>query len=83
MMGGNCDGGSVVGKTFEREMWGDCRDCPSWEQRECEIVCAVLDGREALHECPALTEFVRFEGIKLYGVNKPPERRSSLKFRPG
>lgn len=83
MMGGRCDGGAFVAETFEAQIWGSCRDCPCWEEREGEIVCQVLDGREELRECPELADFVRFENIKLYGVNKPPEKRSRLRFTPG
>mgnify|MGYP003621682021 CR=1 FL=1 len=27
MMGGRCDGGALVYKTFEEQAWGSCRDC--------------------------------------------------------
>lgn len=62
-------------------MHGSCRGCNLFvlNEEDGSMVCEVLDGREALHQCPALAEFVMFEGIKLYGVNKPPERRSRLK----
>lgn len=79
-MGGKCDGGTLVAKTFEQQQWGDCRDCPMYEQRECDIVCTVLDGRETVWQCPVLVDFIRFEGIKLYGENKPPEKMG-LRFR--
>ena len=28
MMGGECNGGHIVVETFEKQMWGECRDCP-------------------------------------------------------
>lgn len=83
MMGGNCNGGHIVAETFEKQMWGDCRDCPCYavDEERGVIECQALEGTEAIRECPALIDFIRYEGIKLYGVNKPPEKRSSLRFR--
>jgi hypothetical protein len=53
----------------------------SHERREDgEIVCTVLDGREALRECPELQARIDHHGIKLYGVNAPPIK-GPLRFR--
>lgn len=83
MMGGNCDGGHVVSKTFDEQMWGDCRDCHLrvYDEERGVVECQALTGQEEVRECPALADVIRFEGIRLYGVNKPPEKRSSLRFR--
>jgi hypothetical protein len=81
MLGGACKGGAFVEATFEREMYGACRDCPLIDTDEEGVIrCQVLDGAEPTMQCPALIEHVRFEGIKLYGENKPPER-GPLRFR--
>lgn len=81
MLGGACKGGAFVEATFEREMYGDCRDCPLIARDDEGVTrCQVLDGAEPALQCPALIEHVRFEGIKLYGENKPPER-GPLRFR--
>jgi len=84
-MGGACNGSHIVAQTFETQMWGECRSCPSYEVDEDRgvIECQVLEGREELRECPALADFIRFESIKLYGVNRPPEKRSCLRFKRG
>lgn len=37
--------------------------------------CAVENGRETWHEAPCVADHVRYEGIKLYGVNRPPEKK--------
>ena len=82
-MGGQCDGGAYVSEVWENGQWGACRSCILYEQREageCGLdygghVCQALDGREALHECPELADRIRFEGVKLYGVNKPPPKK--------
>jgi len=83
MMGGECDGGAFVGQNFEANLWGGCRDCPLREQRDdngCEFVCQVIEGREPARNCPALDEHVRFHGIRLYGVNKPPAPKGRVRF---
>lgn len=83
MLGGRCDGGAFVDKLFNDQMWGSCRDCMLrvYDEERGVIECQALEGTEEIRECPALVEFIRYEGIKLYGVNKPPEKRSSLRFR--
>lgn len=81
MLGGACKGGAFVEETFEREMYGECRHCPLRDQDDYDVLqCQVLQGAEPALQCPALIEHVRFEGIKLYGENKPPER-GPLRFR--
>lgn len=83
MMGGACDGGALVERTFEAQVWGDCRDCVHVEidEETTERRCQVLEGREALLNCPALADTIRYEGVKLYGVNRPPERAGALRRR--
>jgi hypothetical protein len=83
MMGGRCDGGGFVYRLFEDQVWGTCRDCIMREYSEEDggIRCQVLEGREELMGCPELAEYVRYEEIKLYGANKPPERKTSLRFQ--
>ena len=66
MMGGACEG----------KKWASCRDCMLRETSEEEgHRCQVLDGREPPMECPDLQEVVQYERIRLYGVNKPPEKK--------
>lgn len=83
MMGGLCNGGHIVSKTFEEQMWGACKDCHLrvYDEDRGVIECQALEGQEELRECPELADVIRFEGIKLYGVNRPPERGSCLRFR--
>jgi hypothetical protein len=87
MCGGRCDGGHVVLQTFADHMWDDpCRDCMLREEREdftdgLVIECQVIEGREHVRECPAWQDVVQGNEIRLYGVNKPPERRCGLRFR--
>jgi hypothetical protein len=81
MMGGRCNGGAYVDSTWEEKQYTDCRDCIHYEVDEVEgLRCKVLHGGEAIMECPALVEHVRYEGIKLYGVNAPPQK-GPLRFR--
>lgn len=73
-LGGACKGRAFIADTFERELHGACRDCAYREAQEhdgYELRCQVLDGRDKELQCPELQEHIRFEGIRLYGVNKP------------
>jgi hypothetical protein len=80
MMGGRCDGSSLVAKTFESMT--ACKGCYNLEQSDEEgYTCKVLVGGESVRTCEALQEFITFEGIKLYGVNKPPPKKRGLRFR--
>lgn len=64
MMGGQCAGGAFVEGYF---YGSECKDCPHAEgYGECQ----VLAGQEPAAQCPALREFIRYEGIQLYGVNR-------------
>ena len=76
-MGGYCDGGAWIDEFFTRELWGECKDCPLrvTDDATGEIRCQVLDGTEENRECPSLMEYVRFEGVKLYGMNRLPDKR--------
>ena len=81
MMGGRCGGGAWVDQTWEMGQYTDCRDCIHYEVSEEEgLRCKVLHGGEAVTECPALQEYIRYEEIKLYGVNAPPIK-GPLRFR--
>lgn len=75
-MGGACDGGAWVSRFWENNMWSACRDCLFHEEREDgERACQVVEGREEARECPELAEYIAFEGVQLYGENKPPPRK--------
>lgn len=83
-MGGACDGSAWVSALFSGQMWGVCRACLLRESREAgecgrdygEEVCQVVEGREDNRECPELADHIRYEGVRLYGVNKPPPKRA-------
>lgn len=70
-MGGDCNGAAFVGRYFDAQIYGACRQCNMREETDGEITCQALEGREELMRCDGLNEHVRFEGIKLYGVNRP------------
>lgn len=71
-MGGRCNGGAFVHAFFEQQMWGTCRDCihRNYSEEEGRIECAAVEGIEPPSECPELQDHIRFNGIRLYGVNK-------------
>jgi len=69
MMGGKCGGGAFVDKTFEDQLHGACKGCNFLVESEGVMVCEVLDGRDKTIYCPELQEFLRYESIRLYGVN--------------
>lgn len=71
-MGGACDGSIVVGKFFEAQLYGGCRDCHLREANEDDgtITCQVLEGRERTIQCPALQEHIQYEEIRLYGEQR-------------
>jgi hypothetical protein len=74
MMGGACNGGGFVERMFE-SMAG-CKGCWNLEQSDEEgYRCKVLHGGESVMTCEPLIELIQFEGIKLYGVNKPPPKK--------
>lgn len=73
MMGGLCDGGGFVVKFFENNIGGACRHCNCMDDNGYE--CQVESGREPPQQCPELQDVLRSEGVKLYGVNKPPPKR--------
>ena len=75
MMGGACDGGAFVQAVFDNGLWGVCRGCNLLVERDGVMVCQALDGLEPLRNCPELDEYIQFEGIQLYGVNKPPPKK--------
>lgn len=76
-MGGNCDGAAWVACFFEANVCGPCQGCSlfePWSGGE-EARCQVEGGQEPPRECPELADHIRFEGVKLYGVNKPPPKK--------
>ena len=80
MMGGRCDGGALVYKTFEEQMHGSCRDCHFLITEEYPHHCQVLEGQDKIIHCPELQEFIRYNEIRLYGENanldiENPKRR--------
>ena len=70
-MGGLCNGATFVVDFFEREIFGECRDCHLRVETEDGVECQALQGLEPPTQCPALQEHIRYHGIKLYGENKP------------
>lgn len=73
MMGGRCDGGALVYKTFEEQMHGSCRDCHFLITEEYPHHCQVLEGQDKIIHCPELQEFIRYNEIRLYGENANPD----------
>lgn len=76
-MGGDCNGGAFVSSLWERTCGGgECRGCPLIDEGgDGERICQVVAGIEEIMQCPELADAVRFEGVKLYGVNRPPEKK--------
>ncbi len=72
-MGGRCDGGALVYKTFEEQMHGSCRDCHFLVTEEYPHHCQVLEGQDKIIHCPELQEFIRYNEIRLYGENANPD----------
>lgn len=71
MFGGECSGAGWVYDYFEENRYAfrsECEDC--WykinSEADCSLQCSVADGAEPPMKCPALAEFTRFEGIKVY-----------------
>ena len=44
----------------------ECRNCHFLDGFQCQVV----DGQEPYKACPALEEHIRFNGIRIYGVNR-------------
>ena len=81
MMGGRCDGGAFVGDTYDTQLHGACRGCILLDE---DMQCQVIGGLEPSIRCPELQEKVRFEEIRLYGVNanaefENPKRRRVIR----
>ena len=72
-MGGLCDGGAFVYKTFEEQMHGSCRDCHFLITEEYPHHCQVLEGQDKIIHCPELQEHIRYNEIRLYGENANPD----------
>jgi hypothetical protein len=76
-MGGECNGTAWVYRCWEKEMWGACRGCVFADRDDDtgEMRCQVVEGRDRALECPELAQLVQYEGVRLYGVNKPPPKK--------
>lgn len=72
--GGECQS-AVLTETWDKQMFGRCRDCRAFVMTEEGPQCQVLEGLETWFEAECIQEHVAFHGIKLYGVNKPPRKR--------
>ncbi len=71
--GGECDGSHIVHATFEQQMWGECRGCHYREaDDEGNVLCQVVEGRDKVTGCPEVEDHIRYNGIRLYGVNADP-----------
>lgn len=70
--GGAC-ASDVATKTWAEHQADTCRDCRLFDRERFE--CQYLEGLESMHEAECITEHVRYHAIKLYGVNKPPEKK--------
>jgi hypothetical protein len=79
MLGGYCAGIAFVALFFEAQQYGECRRCPLRDESDDGFTCAVLEQREPPRECEALEDKIQYEGIKLYGVNRPPDKGRGLK----
>lgn len=67
-MGGACNGAAFVEACFAEQR--ECRDCPFKVATEDGLQCQVLEGLDSVMHCPALRAYIRYHGIKLYGVNR-------------
>jgi hypothetical protein len=70
--GGACSCTKWVTRFFDSTR-SECRDCINRDGKDCQVV----DGREAEFHCPELRDFVRFEGIKLFGAARRSFDRST------
>lgn len=71
MLGGHCEAGYIVTDTWEKNQGGgECRDCMCFDKEQ--HLCEVIDGREPTRMCPVWLDFLRYEGVKTYGKDKPP-----------
>lgn len=78
-MGGECDGSAWVSSCWADGTSYRCKGCVFQEQRDADeghgVVCQVVEGREPAARCPELEDYIRYEGIRQYGVNKVVKRR--------
>ena len=51
----------------------ECRGCVNRDGFECQVV----DGVEAAFHCPELREFIRYEGVQLFGAMREQFERST------
>ncbi len=67
-MGGDCNGSAFVAKFFACNIFGECTSCNLREEGEDQdgrrITCQVLEGLEPYLQCPALLEWLRYEGVR-------------------
>ena len=72
----------MLTETWETKLYATCRDCNMYYvDDDGQAQCQVIEGRESWHEAPCVQEHIAWHEIRLYGENKPPEKRSSLRFR--
>ncbi len=62
MFGGKCTLEAYAERSYNASC-DSCRDCRSFGVPMCDVV----DGRESGAQCEIVQEYVRFEGITLYG----------------
>lgn len=77
--GGECQS-AILSTTWDNHQHDKCRDCrmyQEYENRDGLMIpfCAAIDGIETFHEAECIQDHIAYHEIKLYGVNKPPERR--------
>lgn len=80
LLGGRCDGGHIVYETFQNGLWSTCKDCHFLDEHEGVMLCQVLEGQDKVIYCPELQEVIRYNEVRLYGVNadekiENPKRR--------
>lgn len=74
MFAGKCSMSAWVESFFE-PFKDECRDCGCFDDRE--MSCQVVEGIEGTMHCPELREFIRYEGIVLYGKARKAFERAT------
>lgn len=57
----------------------ECRNCMNLDEQSME--CQVVEGIETVFQCPELRDYIRYEGIVLYGRVKSAMERAQGKRR--
>jgi hypothetical protein len=65
-LGGACNGAAWIAEIHDP--WSVCKGCNFLADDG--ITCQVLEGLEPINKCPELQDYIRYEGIQLYGVNR-------------